>query len=270
GIGFDAIFDTLLERAFLGEQQTIRGAEIVDLFARETAALQAHDIEAAEVGVVADRRTERDEIGRHQGARADERVAAGAGVLVDGGQATEESVVADLSVAADSGGLSHDDVVVDDAIVGDVAIAHDQTIIADRRDAAPAHGAAVNGGVFADDVVVADDELRRFAPVRQILRRAAEAYERPDGVALAEFGVALDEDVRDELRALADLHVRANHAAWADLHVGAEFGAIVDDGGFVDLRAHIESCGRSAFIAANSQSVASSPRTSTRPRNLKM
>ena len=105
------------------------------------------------------------------------------------------------------------------AIVGDVAIAHDQAVIADRGDGAAAHRAAMQRGVLADDVVVADDKPRRFAFDRKILRRAAETDERKDSVVRAKFGVALDEDVCDQLGAFADLHIRADHTARADLDI---------------------------------------------------
>src|SRR5262245_40554087 len=153
---------------------------------------------------------------------------------MDAAQPTEKSEVADLDVAADRGGLGHDDVVADVAIMRDVAIAHDQAVIADRGDRPAAHGAAMQRCVFTNDVVVADDELGWLALVGEILRGAAEADERKDGVVLAEFSVALDEDVSDELGVLAELYARADDAAGADLDAGREFRALIDDGGRVN------------------------------------
>src|SRR5690242_13724002 len=79
--------------------------------------------------------------------------------------------------------------------------------------------------------------------------------------------MALNEHVRDQLAAVADLHVRPDHAARPDFDVAAQLSGLVDNRGGVNLCAH---SGRSAFMAANSHSVANSPLTSTRPRNLKM
>src|SRR5262245_33071140 len=57
-VDLGAIFDALLERALFGEQEAIGGAQIVDLFAREAAALEANHVEPAQMGVIADRRAE--------------------------------------------------------------------------------------------------------------------------------------------------------------------------------------------------------------------
>jgi hypothetical protein len=49
GVKFGAILQALLECALFRKQQAIRGAQIVDLLAREPTALQADDIEATEM-----------------------------------------------------------------------------------------------------------------------------------------------------------------------------------------------------------------------------
>ena len=225
------------------------------------------DLETAdEMRVVADGEAEWNEVGRHQRRGADESVAADAAVLVHAGKAAQERVIANLDVAANGGGLRHDDVAADVAIVSDVAIAHDQAMRTDIGDRTAANRAAVKGRVFANDVVIAEHEPRRFARIGQILRRAAKQRKREDGVVGADIGVAFDEDVGDEFGALADLYVRPDDAAGTDLNVGAEFGALIDNRGGMNFCAHV----RSPLVAANSQSLTNSPPTSMRPRNLKM
>src|SRR5690349_13821517 len=147
-----------------------------------------------------------------------------------------------------------------------VAIAHNQTMVADIGNRAPTHRATVQRCVLADDVVIAHHQPRRLAGIGKVLRRAAQEREREDRIVFADLSVALDEDMRDQPRAIADAYVRTDHTARTDLHIGAKLGALIDNGRWMNFCAHV----RSPLVAANSQSLASCPFTSTRPRNLKM
>jgi len=76
--------------------------------------------------------------------------------------------------------------------VRDVHVIHEQVTIADRRHAAAALGAAMDGDELAEDVAGADFEASRLAFVFQILRREPDRRKREDLVAGADRGVAVD------------------------------------------------------------------------------
>ena len=79
-----------------------------------------------------------------------------------------------MHVAAQQRAVGHDDVVAQLAIVGHVAAGHQEVLVADPRDAVFFFAAAIDRHAFADDVVVADDDLRVAAGVADVLRLAAD------------------------------------------------------------------------------------------------
>lgn len=141
-------------------------------------------------------------------------------------------------MATDRRSLGHDDIIADDAVVRDVAITHNKTIIADRSDSSAPCCASVQCGVFAYDVVITDDQARRFTLVREILRGPAQAGEWEDSVALSQFGMTLDENVRDQTRTLAESHIGTDDAAWANFNIVIQLDGRIDNGGGVNFCAH--------------------------------
>ena len=77
--------------------------------------------------------------------------------------------------------------------------------------------------------VGADRQRRRLALVLEVLRLMADRGERKDARARADRGAAGDDDVADQLDALAELDLGADHAERARSHAGAELGAVLDD-----------------------------------------
>ena len=66
------------KRALVGEQQPVGAAEVVDLLAGEAAPAQADDVEAGEMGAVADRHAVGDDVVLEARQAADEGVRADA------------------------------------------------------------------------------------------------------------------------------------------------------------------------------------------------
>ncbi len=154
--------DALLERALALEHLGEGGAEAVHVGALGPAALEADEVEAGEVGALADHRAVGDDVRDDAREAADHRSAAEADELVDRGEAAEDDVVPDDDMTAEGGVVGHDDVVADDAVVRDVDGHHEEVVVADPGNAAAVAGAGVHGDVLADAVARADDELHRL------------------------------------------------------------------------------------------------------------
>ena len=127
--------------------------------------------------------------------------------------------------------------VADVAVVRDVRVGHEEVVRADRRDAAAADRAAVDGDELAEDVVVADAQLGPLALELQVLRLGADRRLSEEAIALADGRGAFDAHVRADDRAGADGDVRADDRVRPDADVGRERGIAADDCGFCDGRA---------------------------------
>jgi len=70
-----------------------------------------------------------------------------------------------LHVSCQGGAVGQNGRIADNTIMGNMDIAHKQVPGTDCGNAPVRHGAAVDGDVFPDLVIVADDEFRVLAPV---------------------------------------------------------------------------------------------------------
>ncbi len=134
-------------------------------------------------------------------------------------QAAQDDVVLNGDMTGQGCNIGHDDAVADAAVVGHVGIGHEQVVVADDRLGVSGDGAAVNGGKFADHVVVADPGPALFAPVFQILRRSTDRCLREYLVVLTDFGPVTDHGMRADSGSLADGDMFADDGVWADFYV---------------------------------------------------
>ena len=133
------------------------------MFIGEAAALEADEIEAAELGGVAVGDDEGGHVLDDLGAAPDHAVGADPAELVDAGEAGEDDEVFDRDVASEGGGVAEDAVISDHRIVGDV----DEEQEADEPEKIVAVGEdlySVSGLVLTEDVerffgVDIDDEM---------------------------------------------------------------------------------------------------------------
>ena len=196
--------ETLLQGAFRAEQRAIGAAKLMDRLARKAAARQPDDVEAAELGAVADRRAERDDVVLHARHAADEPAFADADELVHGREPAEDRIVADAAMSAERRVIDQDDVVADLAVMRDMRADEDQAVVADPGQQPAALGAGIDRDVLADRAVLADLQPARLAVILLVLRRQADARERKDLAAFADRGFAADDDVRVDLYARAE------------------------------------------------------------------
>ena len=99
---------------------------------RENAApLQADDVEAREIGAIAERHAVGDQIVLEARHAADEGVMADAGVLNDGCAAADDREIADVAMAREHDVVGKDHPIADVAIVADVAVREECAAVAD-------------------------------------------------------------------------------------------------------------------------------------------
>jgi len=109
------------------------------------------------------------------------------------------------------------------AVVGDVGVAEQQIMRADAGGQAFV-SAAMDGGVFAEDVVVADFEVGGIAEVFEILGLAADDGEGEKLVAAADLRMTFENDVGVQDAIVAEFDVVANDAIGADADILSQGG----------------------------------------------
>src|SRR5688572_9914124 len=116
------ILDALGERALVGKKQTVGTPEVMDFLAAETAPAQPDDVEAGQVGPVAQHHAIGNDVVLHSREAADEGVRAVADVLMQAGAAADDGEIADLAMTGEHGVVRHDHIVADAAVVRHVRI----------------------------------------------------------------------------------------------------------------------------------------------------
>jgi hypothetical protein len=152
------VLQPLGEGPLAAEDLLIGGAQRVDRRPVEAAALEPDDVEPAELGAVADRHRERNDVVGDAGEAADEGVGADPRPLLHCGKAAEDRVLADLDMAAKRDGVDEHDVIAEHAVMGDMGADHEKAVRADRRLLLAARRAAVDRDVLANDAVWPDDD----------------------------------------------------------------------------------------------------------------
>jgi hypothetical protein len=150
------------------------------------------------------------------------------------------------------GRIGDDRVVADVAIVGDVRIIHHEHAAADLRQHAAALGAAMDGRKFANSIIVADHQTRRFAVILQVLRCRPDRGELENLVARADNGRAFDNSVRPYGGFRSDSYFGTDYSARADRDGRVEFRASVNYGAGMNTAGYgICSCTSIAVISAS-------------------
>ncbi len=205
------------------EQLFISGFQVLDVFIGESAALQAHQVQPADVRRISIHDHERRHVLHHLRATADDRVFPDPAELMRRGEAGNDGVVLDDDVAGEAHGIGQNDVVAELAIVRDVRVAEKQVMRADPRRHIAVR-AAVDGGVFPENIQIADLQVSRIADVFQILRLSADRGEGEKFVRAADFRVPIDHDMGVQNAVIAELDVGTDDAIRADSNVFPDRG----------------------------------------------
>src|SRR5438445_524474 len=230
------LVDPVVEGAFGRKQELIGAAQALDVLAAEAVALHADDVEPAEPRPVAHHLAVGDHIALDARHAADHRMPADPHELVHRREAAEQRKVLDDDMAGQGGVIGHDHMVADLAIMRDMDADHEQAMVADAGHHAAALGSRVHRHVFADRIVAADAQRGVFAAIFEVLRLQADRGERKDARPLADYRAPLDDDMRHQPDAGAELDLPAEDAIRADDHVIGQIRTRRDDRGGVDLR----------------------------------
>src|SRR5436305_1089752 len=91
-----------------------------------------------------------------------------------------------------------------------MGVGHDQSMAADSSDSATLGRATIDGYTLADDVLVANLDAASFTAEAQILRFDADGAKRKKTVTRADLCRAVDDNMRNQLTALAQFHICAD------------------------------------------------------------
>src|SRR5690606_15292865 len=149
--------------------------------------------------------------------------------LVHAGETAKDDAIADMHMTGDRGVVGEDAVIANDAIVGNMHIGHEKIIAADARQAVVLHGATMQGGTFANDIVVTNFQPRRLALVLLVLALLAHRGKLENTVALADTRRTTHYHVRTDHGAGTDFHIRADNGKRADFHISGQLGFRVNN-----------------------------------------
>ena len=155
------------------------------------------------------------------GQSADHGQRADATELVHPRAAGEIRPIADGDVAGQHDVIRDDHLVADAAVVGDVGVDHQQAVVADGRLRIGGKG-AMDGDVFADRVVAADDHVAGVFRRMDVLGHSAEHRAVADAAVFTEDCAALDRHAAFQDAPGADYGLRFHHAEGADFHIRAK------------------------------------------------
>ena len=165
-------------------------------------------------------------------------VFAHAGELVHCGKPAQDNIVGQMHMTGKGGAVGHYDIVFHTAVVGHMGIRHQQVVVAYAGNPASAFGAAVQGRIFANGVVVAYFKPGFFSVEFEILRFSAHTGIRMDVVVAAKPGVALDGRKSVHPGSFPNHHMIFNYRARSDDDLVGQFRSRGDDGRCVNVRSH--------------------------------
>ena len=137
--------------------------------------------------------------------------------LVTGREAGNNGVVAHDAMATEGAIVREDTMVAHLAVMCHVRVGEKQVVVTDPGGGL-LHGASVNGGVFAEGIVIPDDQGSGFAGVFEVLGELPYGREGKKGVGLANGCMPLDDHVRFEDTSFADADMSTNHRIGPDLN----------------------------------------------------
>src|SRR5208283_2418556 len=130
----------------------------------------------------------------------------------------DDGVIVDGNMSSERHGVCHDDIVPKLAVMRHVGISHKKIFVADLGFSVFFGGSPVYGSAFPDDVVIADNQVRLFVLVPDVLGGHADAGKRVDMVPLSDGCPALDHYMRRNLRIFAYGYVFADDGIGSYLH----------------------------------------------------
>jgi hypothetical protein len=209
-------------------QYAKRAFERVYFRSRDSAALQAHEIDRTSAAGRAVADYERQRILSDFAAATDHGQPPDAAELMNGNRPGNESAIANRDTPGEQTRIGEDDIVADPAVVADVTKRHEKVSVSDSRCRAFC-AAAMDGDSFANDIVVSDFNEAHTGLEFEILRLSADHHGFRDAVAAAEPRMPFDHGVRGDVGAVADDYVFLDDGVGSDLDFAPERGALMNE-----------------------------------------
>src|SRR5580704_11026539 len=218
------------------EQRAVALPQPVHVGAPMTAPLEADHVQADELGLGTESKSERNDVPGYSAQTADHGAFADTHELVDGSLSAQERAIPDADMTAQDRVVGERDVVADMAVMADMGADHEEATVADRGDPAVVLGAGAHGDALADLAVGPDFEPGWTAAVFDRLRRGSERSERIDDGARANFGVAREMDMGQETAAVGDRHIGTDNAIGPDRYALTDARPRLDPRTWIDRR----------------------------------
>lgn len=229
------------------EEELVERFDFRANFERKIVAAETDDVEAAEL-ILSVSHAVGGNVLRDGGVALDDGKIPDVNELVEAAAAAEEDLIPDVDMAGEEDVIREDIFVTEDDVVGEVDSSHEKIFVTDAGGRV-GFGAAMDGDVFANLVLFADDDVGFGLGVeREILGICAENAAPADGSSCADVGVCADRDVG------VDADVFSNFRAVFDDGVGADGDRVGElserrnDGGGVDGWGHGGGRAREIFL----------------------
>ena len=207
----------LVERQTRLVDQLVRISNIADLFACESAALKALDIDSMRLGRVTRQLDERRHILRQAGVHSDEGMRADFAELMDCGKAADDYPVADMNMTTQRRVIGKNRVISDLAVVRQVNVCKDPVIVAEPSNTGILRGTQIEGAEFANQVSVTDFQPGLLSAIFFVLGGSADRRKRREGIVTTNCRMPVDHHMWSDLGSSADLYVRPDNRVSANL-----------------------------------------------------
>jgi hypothetical protein len=225
---FPAQRDASAKSMTAAEEQAVELLQLDSFLRVESGATQANDIETANAAITARQGVGRDvfadgttALHEGKGANADE--------LMDETVTGDKSAVTNDHMATQQSAIDQDDVVAKMGIMADVTTGHQQIMRADNG-MSIGLGRAMDGNMFAENVVVANQRGSGFASVFQVLRGVTDDRTRVEMIMASRFKYAGEINVRADDTMLTQRDLGVNDRIRPDLGCVRHLGVRMNDG----------------------------------------
>src|SRR3990172_2955040 len=154
---------------------------------------------------------------------------ADATILMNQGEASEKSIVADMHMPGETRCIRENCSLSDAAVMRDMTVGHDEIVVTDDRLPAALDSPAIQRTVLAYGIAIADGEARGLALVADMLWRVAERTKLKYTILTSDASRTVNHDVRTDPAAGADVDVGPDDRICADRHTRIQPRAGIDD-----------------------------------------
>jgi hypothetical protein len=229
--------NVVVQRETAIKKQSVGMPHSVDIAAREPASLHAHNVEAAEPSVIADRHTIGNNVPSDRRHAANERIIANAAELMDRSAAADDDTIANLAVPANHHVVGKGHTIAKDAIMCHMRIGEKHAVVSNNSFAPAQIRAAIHGYSFADRAILADPQSGSPPLVCGILRVTSHNRMMMNFGALANCRDASDNRMAHHNRIVAKHNVGTDMDKRTNLAIGTYLCAFFNQGGVVNAQA---------------------------------